>query len=236
MNFEMMLEYQKYDQELYNRQAALLNSPEGRAKKRAEAEFSAAKEALGKLNDAARGVLGEYAALKTALMENIEELDGFNGILDEVSDPIEMGNYLKRAIALKTALDALDKRMAEAKARMEKISQSFGNVVSQGQKAGAARKAAEAAYNGLVQAQQAEFDALRKKMDAIKENIPEDMAEYFKARASVKKFPVMTSYDPKSKYCRSCGMDIAGDTVSKLKNPGDYAECPNCRRLLYIPK
>jgi len=29
-------------------------------------------------------------------------------------------------------------------------------------------------------------------------------------------------------------MDLPNDTKSKLRNVGDYAECPNCRRILYV--
>ena len=40
--------------------------------------------------------------------------------------------------------------------------------------------------------------------------------------------------------CLTCGtrgrcfMDVPNDTKSKLRNVGDYAECPNCRRILYV--
>ncbi len=236
MNFDKMLEYQQYDQEYYNRQAALLASPEGKAKERAEKAYAEAREAIGKLNSDARDLLNIYNALKAELDSNREELDDFNGILEGTTDPVEVEHYLKKVTAIKGKLEALEKKLSEAVARMEKLFQNFTNVVAQGKKAEADRKAAEAAFNKLCQQNQSALEELKRKLDEIKSAIPREMEEYFKARKSVKKFPVMKSYDPKSKFCTGCGMELAGDTASKLKNPGDFAECPNCRRLLYIPE
>lgn len=235
MNFEKMLEYQLYDQELYNRQAALLASPEGKAKEAADKAFNDAKAAFVKLNNEARDLLGSYSALKAELDENKDELDGFDGILDDVSDPAEMEQYLKRAMAIKGKLDALEKKVNDVINKIEKVNENSKSIRAQGMTAEKNKKNAENAFRQLCMSYQTELDDLRKKMEAIKDAIPEDMAEYFKARKSVKKFPVMKSFDVKNKFCPGCGMELAGDTIAKLKNPGDFSECPNCHKLLYVP-
>lgn len=54
------------------------------------------------------------------------------------------------------------------------------------------------------------------------------------ALRTAKKMPAFVAYDKTKGVCGRCFMDLPNDTKSKLRNVGDYAECPNCRRILYV--
>jgi predicted nucleic acid-binding Zn-ribbon protein len=46
------------------------------------------------------------------------------------------------------------------------------------------------------------------------------------------KTPIVVKYADGS--CGACGYDIKAEVGNKLKKPGDYAECPNCLRIVFF--
>ena len=93
-----------------------------------------------------------------------------------------------------------------------------------------------AAYNAATSEVKPRVTELQKKLTELRGKIPAEFMEAYLSLRAAKKTPAFVVYDPKSGTCGRCFMEVAGDTKSKLKNPGDYAECPNCRRILYIPE
>ena len=63
----------------------------------------------------------------------------------------------------------------------------------------------------------------------------------YKALRDAKRLPAFIAYDtdPKGYWygcCAGCRQELSGAVKGKLKNPGDYAECSDCGRILYIPE
>jgi predicted nucleic acid-binding Zn-ribbon protein len=69
-----------------------------------------------------------------------------------------------------------------------------------------------------------ELKELRKDID------PKIMEVYTKVRKQ-RKMPVFVPYMDDS--CFACGIKISIEVGELLKNAGDFAECPNCRRIVY---
>ena len=70
------------------------------------------------------------------------------------------------------------------------------------------------------------------KLNELKNTLdPADLEIYQKVRMSKVKLPIVVEL--KDGNCRGCGMHIETELHGKLVNPGDIAECPHCRRILY---
>ena len=99
-----------------------------------------------------------------------------------------------------------------------------------------ADKAAHAAYNAYIATVQPRVKALSAELEAIKKSVPAELLEMYASLRAAKKMPAFVPYRTDAGTCGRCFMEVSGDTRGKLRNPGDYAECPNCRRILFIPE
>ena len=95
---------------------------------------------------------------------------------------------------------------------------------------------ATAAYNAFAGKVQPRVTELKAKLKALEDKVPTEFMTAYKSLRAAKKTPAFVPYKPESGTCGRCFMEVSGATRGKLKNPGDYAECPNCRRILYIPE
>ncbi|MDE5601905.1 MAG: hypothetical protein K2J16_05350, partial [Clostridia bacterium] len=97
-------------------------------------------------------------------------------------------------------------------------------------------RAAKAEYTVYVSEMQPKVASIRAQLAELKKEIPEKIMEVYQSLRSSKKMPAFVEYDPNRKMCGRCFMGVPNDVCSKLRNPGDYAECPNCRRVLFVPE
>lgn len=95
-------------------------------------------------------------------------------------------------------------------------------------------KSAKADYDNLVRKLQPRVVEIKSQLNALKAEIPENIMNAYLALRTAKKMPAFVAYDKTKGVCGRCFMDVPNDTKSKLRNVGDYAECPNCRRILYV--
>ncbi len=241
MNFEKMIEYQKCDQKYSVLNNELVNSQEGKRKTQLENLMSDAFKKIVALNKDASAILGSYAAIKAELADKTSELEKFDGIFDDADgaddmDATELKYYLEKASKIKEELEKIEKRLSEASAQMREVLENYNKNRNNYNGWAGQKKAIDESFMKRRSEHEGEFKALEAQKKKIEEQFPEEIALYRKVLASARKFPVLGGYDLKSKHCPCCGMEFAGDTLSKLKNPGDYADCPNCGRLLFVPE
>lgn len=236
MKFDKILEYQKIDQELLALEAEVAKSDERKKLVNAKLTLEKATETINKLTQDANDILNGYVAMKTKIDEYQTELDGFDGILEEVQDPTEADYYLKTVASIVDKIGELEKEAASYASRIDGVNEKFKDTWTQGVKASDALKAAKRDYDAFVRELQPKVVAIKTKLEAIKGDIPENLMKAYEALRAAKKMPAFVPYDVKSGNCGRCFMELANDTKSKLRNPGDYAECPNCRRILFVPE
>lgn len=100
MKFDKILQYQKIDQELMNLESEVAKSDERQKFAVAKSHLEGATEMIGKLKSEAGELLAGYAAMKEKIDALKDELDEFDGILDDVQDANEADHYLKMVASI----------------------------------------------------------------------------------------------------------------------------------------
>lgn len=236
MKFDKILEYQKIDQELLAIESEVAKSEVRGKYAAAKTRLETATETVGKLKQEATELLGDYTAMKEKIDSLKAELDDFDGILDDVQDVKEAEQYLKMINAISDNINALEKEAGRDASKIDAVNDNYKKVWEQGIKATEVYKAAKAEYDSYVRERQPKVLEIKNKLQELKKNIEPEIMEAYLALRQAKKMPAFVEYDPSRSSCGRCFMDVPNDTKSRLKNPGDHAECPNCRRILYIPE
>ncbi len=236
MKFDKILEYQKIDQELLALEAEVAKSDERKKYVYAKSALDTATEALRKINQDATDVLNGYNAMVEKITSLKAELDGFNDVLEDMQDATEADYYLKNISAIADRIVALEKEANASAQKMDQINDSFKKTWTAGVKARDNYKVAKTEYDAVVSERQPKAMGISQRLNALRAEIPQDIMNAYVALRNAKKMPAFVAYDPKAGACGRCFMELPNDTKSKLRNPGDHAECPNCRRVLFIPE
>ena len=236
MKFDTILEYQNVDRELLAIESEVAKSKERAVLVNAKAKLEAATAAVGKLNHDAAELLANYARLSARAEQLKAKLDEFDGILEGVEDVNEADYYLRQIGAINDEVTALEKDAAKDAERIDAIAAEYKKTWEAGKKASDAYKEAVAAYNAFAADMQPRVAQLKAELAKLEGKVPAEFMAAYKSLRAAKKTPAFVAYKPESGTCGRCFMEVSGATRSKLKNPGDHAECPNCRRILYIPE
>ena len=177
-----------------------------------------------------------YATLSARADALKARLDEFDGMLDDMQDVSEADYYLKQIAAISDEIASLEKDAARDSERIDAIGAEYKKTWEAGKKASDAYKEATAAFNAYAAKMQPRVAELKAALKELEGKVPEEFMAAYKSLRAAKKTPAFVAYKPESGTCGRCFMEVSGATRSKLKNPGDYAECPNCRRILYIPE
>lgn len=236
MKFDKILQYQKIEQDANALKAEMAKSDAWQKYQDTQSKLDGATASIGKLTAEANELLKSYERMKSKIDAIKSELADFDGILEGVQDVTEAEYYLKLISAISDKLVALEKEANGVGNKIEQINDAYSRTWEQGVKASQAYKAARAEYNAFATNYKAQFDEMQKQLNALVKDIPEDiMSEYNRLKKS-QKLPVYVEFDSVNKVCGRCRTEVSNDVCAKLKAPGDYAECPNCRRILYVPE
>ena len=236
MKFDKILEYQKKDAELLALESEAAKSAEYAAFAAAKARLTAATEAVGKLSHEAAEILSAHTRLAEKAKQLSVGLDEFDGVLEGIENVNEADYYIRQISAISDELAAVEKEVAREDERINGIAAEYKRTWEQGIKANEAYKAALAAFNAYRASVAPRVKEIAAELEAIKKDVPEKMMEVYNSLRGAKKLPAFVPYKVEAGTCGRCFMEVPGDTRGKLKNPGDYAECPNCRRILFIPE
>lgn len=236
MKFDTILEYQNIDRELLALESEFAKSKERTAYVAAKSKLEAATAAVGKLSHEAADLLANYNKLSARAEELKAKLDEFDGLLEGMEDVNEADYYIRQIGAIADEIAALEKDAARDGERIDAVGSEYKKTWELGRKASDAYKEALAAFNASAAAVQPKVKELQNRLAALKAKVPAEFMDAYMSLRAAKKTPAFVAYKPESGTCGRCFMEVSGATRSKLKNPGDYAECPNCRRILYIPE
>lgn len=234
MKFDKILEYQKIDQELMTLESEVAKSDERQKLAVAKSRIDNATETIGKLALEANDLLASYSAMKEKIDALKSELDEFDGILEDVQDLQEAEHYLKLVSQIADKINLLEKEASVSSQKINQVNDNYKKTWEQGTKATETYKSAKAAYDALMKTLQPKVVEIKSKLNALKGEIPENLMATYMSLRTAKKMPAFVPYDSEHCICGRCRMEVDNDTKSKLRNAGDYAECPNCRRILYV--
>jgi predicted nucleic acid-binding Zn-ribbon protein len=227
MNLDKILEYQKIDQEIYRLELDLFRSKEAARINNVKSQLGNVEAALLRLNketeDLFRAIEGFEREISAAFPDK------------SITDGV---NTLEKIETAEQALNACLENLSNIEKESKKIFDRLNSISKEASKqydtgmylSGELRKAKEeygALYNKIKTENKDNFARLNELNADID---PALMARYKTIRDN-RKMPAIVAYV--NGNCSACGIDISIEVGEKLKNPGDIAECPSCRRLVY---
>ncbi|HPD02346.1 MAG: zinc ribbon domain-containing protein [Christensenellales bacterium] len=236
MKFDAILKYQAIDAEILKIENEIKSSKQYRQGMALQSEYKAAGATLSRLNDEAADILSNYDRLskqEAELAEKIKELVEHTD-LSEVDSMSAVEYFERQMSAFSDALASIERECLRQNAKIDEIRRKSDSVMKQGRELGEKLKQANVAFNEYRKEFQAKVDELKSSRDALKDIITPQFLQHYAALRQQGKKPAFVEYNPAHKSCAGCFMDISIDTQNKLKNAGDWTECPNCRRILYI--
>lgn len=234
MKFDKILEYQKIDQELMTLESKVAKSDERQELALAKSRIDNATETIGKLANEANELLASYTSMKEKIDALKAQLDEFDGILEDVQDLQEAEHYLKIVSQIAEKINVLEKEASVSSQKIDQVNDNYKKTWEQGTKATEAYKGAKAKYDALMKELQPEVVKIKSQLNVLKAEIPENIMATYASLRSAKKMPAFVPYDSQNCICGRCRMEVDNDTKSKLRKEGDFAECPNCRRILFV--
>ncbi len=235
-DFNKILEYHKIDQELIALEVEVQKSEERKKFALAKSALNMATETINKITQDANDLLNAYNAMRDKINALHNQLDEFDGILDDMQDAQEADYYLKSIQSIQDKICELEREASTAASKIDSVNAKYHHTWEQGVSATKTLKVAKAEYDAFVAKHQPKVVEINSRLKALKADIPDELMSLYLTFRAEKKLPAVVPYNVNAGSCGRCFTDLPNDTKSKLRNPGDYAECPNCRRILFVPK
>ncbi len=232
MDIAKILEYQKLDFIIYKANREFSSSEENVKATKIRNIVNEIAENLVRLDKESADVYSDIDRLKNVL-------DNFNKKVKATplsgAKTLEQADKMEDAITLlENELIGLEREMQKAFRRLQEISRETTELTQKLIKLKTELRNAEQAKANKRQEVIAKVAPEGKLMQDMQKNVldPNDLEIYNRARKANVKMPIVVEY--KEGHCAACGMEIKSEVESKLQKSGDIAECPNCRRIVYL--
>ena len=238
MKFDKILEYQRLDQEIASLDNLVASSDVARARREKKARIGDLETQIGKLTEEANSLMSSFNATQSRIEALKADLDEYDGIEDDIQDIAEADYLLKKVTAIANEIAALESEIAKLSKRLDEINAKYQATWAQGMKEAAEFKPILKAYNEYKAQIDPQKALLIQKRDALVAEIDPSLLTKYNNFKSGKnnRMPFIVPYDRSTTSCPRCFMTIENATLAQLNAPGDSAECPNCRRILFIPE
>ena len=234
MKFDKILEYQEVDKKLTLIEQDFFKNEICVSFVGMQSKLKQAAAKLEKVTtEAAEVTKSEKAYVER--IKNIEsELLELEKVIDGIEDLNEAEHYVKMITNLAKELENLEKELSKDKTKANDIKKEWGETMKAGQESTKKMKAVKPQYDERCNKTHSDREVVEKELKKIEKDIPADLLNHYKALKKAKKLPAFVEYVAGSKMCTGCRMELSQDVASKLKNPGDMAECSDCGRILFI--
>lgn len=230
-NMKKYLEYQEVDLKLYRLESDMKNNECFKEYAKSSNTVKLATEKLAKLEAEAGDLYAQLDKFKATFEKIKAELAELLSAVEDVEDLKEIEYYQSSIEKLVSKAETLEKDINRTIRDINDKVKLYSELMERGKNATKAKKEYAEKCKALKEEKQPEADAIRAELNAIEKDLdPAVMARYKALRAS-KKPPYFVQLSGSN--CTGCGMELAYDTLSKLKNAGDHTECPNCQKILY---
>ena len=126
----------------------------------------------------------------------------------------------------------MEQELSKLVKAMEEKRKEFDKLMDYGRKITAKLKEAQKKYADLENSKKEEVKPIIEKLASLEKSLDEALLKTYKQLRSMKIFPIFV---PKiGDSCRGCGMELPQTSLHVLQSAGDYVECPNCHRIVYV--
>ena len=233
MNIEKMLEYQASDQIIYKAEQAFSSSPENRRYSQIVAKINELRATVIKLDKEAADIRKDIEKKEKQLEELGIQAERSVAQMSDEKSLNEINRNEEIIKSFEDGIDAADKEFFKAVKRLEDIEREAKQALVEVKRCNTDLEKSKLVLQKKRAEMQAELQDEVMKRKAIQAQLdPADLEIYKKVRKENIRLPIMVEYV--SGTCRGCGMHVENDLRGKIVESGDVAECPNCRRILYL--
>ena len=234
MKFDSMLEYQKIDSELVKIERELNNSTEKEKASALNAKIKTAGDNMAKFQSEADELNLNAEKLAANVGKYESEVKEIADSISDVQDEQEIEYYEKVLAGLSEDVNKLLRELQRVSARIDQVKDNSDNLTRQAVQLNEQYKVALQSYQGLKLKLQNEGRPVMEKLKAVEKNIDPKFILMYKRCMAARKLPAFVEYaGDGSCYC---GMNLPNDCIGKLKEDGDFVECPNCGRIVILNK
>lgn len=234
MKFDSMLEYQKIDSELVKIERELNNSTEKEKASALNAKIKTAGDNMAKFQSEADELNLNAEKLAANVGKYESEVKEIADSISDVQDEQEIEYYEKVLTGLSEDVNKLLRELQRVSARIDQVKDNSDNLTRQAVQLNEQYKVALQSYQGLKLKLQNEGRPVMEKLKAVEKNIDPKFILMYKRCRAARKLPAFVEYaGDGSCYC---GMNLPNDCIGKLKEDGDFVECPNCGRIVILNK
>lgn len=234
MKFDNILEYQKIDAELIVIEDATKSSRERTLAVNAKIKLDEATATIKRLHAESTDLISQYERISQKANELVTKINELDGIIGKAGDINEVDYYNKMLTSLLDELNQLERDVNKDVYKVDGITSNFKSTWEAGRKATSAYQIARAEYEKFKMQKTAEAKPLAERLGVLAKKIEPKIMQAYKTLRANRKLPAFVEYVPEDKRCGRCFMDLPSDAQTKLKKAGDFSECPNCHRYLYI--
>ena len=192
-------------------------------------------EALKKYEAEAVELISSYDRISENVLsaeKNVAEITAAVGSVTD-ADIGEYEFYLKKLEKAAEILNNSEKEVNKIKRRIDDIIAASSKLIKAVTEYNEKKKQATDEFDLLRKSVKDEADKLMKEVHRLKAGLPDEIISAYRNLRNEKRLPPFVRLVNKNE-CSGCGMDVPYDVLSKLSGAGWYAECPNCRRFLYV--
>lgn len=228
MNLDKILEYQKIDQEIYRLELDLHRSKEAARINNVKSQRSNVEAALLKLNKEAEDLFRAVESYEREIAASAPDKGAAEG-----AGTIEKVEAAEQALsACLDSLSNIERESRRAFERLSAVSKEASKQYETGMYLSAELRKAKEEYGALFNKIKADNKDKFARMSELNADIDDNLMARYKTIRDNRKMPAIVPYIGNN--CSACGIDISVEVGEKLKAPGDVAECPSCRRLVYL--
>lgn len=234
MNFNAILNYQKIDVELVKIEKELRRSKEKEAVAELMDKINSAGECVNKLNLDADELQINADKLAASIDKYENETGEVAAHIGEIADLQEVEYYEKTLAGLSEDINRLIRELQRVGSRMDSVKENSDNIMRQALSTKEQYNAALEKYQSFKHDLQVKAWPIAEQLKNMEKEIPDNFMATYKRLRSNRKLPAFVEY--KGDGSCYCGMNLPNNCLGKLKEAGDYVECPNCGRILVINK
>ena len=229
MNLDKLLEYQAEDHNLRKIEEEIKLSEEYKKYAQANRFMGGAQEKLDLLDRRANGLKALLEEVNRRDEEITSEIAEYNGLEDMIKEGGDASYYEKTVRALSDRLRALKTELSKLTGEIKAAAEEYKKFREQTIAMQKQRKEYKEKYEEIRATRSAEVDKIKKNLEAIAKNVPEEILQKYASKSKERIFPIFV---PLTNGCCVCGMDFSLAQQSKLSG-GNVIECEHCHRFVY---
>lgn len=227
---DKMLEYQEIDTKIYREELSLLRSPENQKLGSIGGQINNAQQTLLKLDKETEDLFREIEKSEAKLAE-LNKQDKTNYSFASVTSLSQIDNIEKALNSYAEELASLEREIKKSFKRLSDINAEASRSYEAGMSLKNEYMKVRTELAKKTEEIRERYKEQNNALNELKKNIEPNLLASYKVLRDNRKMPAFVPYENSS--CKGCGMNIQVEVDAKLRNPGDTAECPNCRRIVY---